>query len=162
MMNINPYILLLLGLLLVFVEFFIPGAIMGICGGAMILASIILFAVQSQSLVATVLFAIGSVIGLIVLIKFALWRIRTAKPGYSIYSNADQEGFVASHYDSSAIGKRGVVDTDLKPGGHIIVDGKRLQAISQSGYITKGTEIIVIGGQEESLIVKLCKKDNLS
>lgn len=135
---------------------------MGICGGLLILASIILFAMQSQSIIAVTLFTLGAIVGLVLLIKFAIWRIRTAKPGYSIYSNANQEGYVASSYDASAIGKKGIVDTDLKPGGHIIVDGRRLQAISRTGYITKGTEIVVIGGQEEALIVKPCKKDILS
>lgn len=158
----SPYILFILGLLLVFIEFYIPGAVMGICGGLMIFASIILFAMQSQSPAAIGFFIIGAIICLGLLVKFALWRIRTAKSGFSIYSNADQEGFVASHFDKTAIGKKGIVDTDLKPGGHVIVDGKRMQALSQSGYITKGDEVIVIGGQEESLIVKLSKKENPS
>lgn len=155
----NPFILLLLGFLLIFVEFYIPGAIMGIAGGVMVFASIILFAIQSQSPVAISLFIIVAAVSLVLLVKFALWRIRTARPERSIYSNSNQEGFQASHFDAAAIGKRGIVDTDLKPGGHIIVDGKRRLALSQSGYLTKGTEVIVIGGQEESLIVKLYKKE---
>lgn len=154
----NPFILLLLGLLLIFLEFYVPGAIMGIAGGLMVFTSIIFFAMQSESSIAIALFIIGAAICLVFLVKFALWRIRTAKPGFSIYSADDQEGYVASHFDSTAIGKTGIVDTDLKPGGHIIVDGKRMQALSQSGYLTKGTEVIVIGGQEESLIVKRKKE----
>ncbi len=155
----NAYIILFLGLLLVLLEFYIPGAIMGIFGGLLIFASIVIFAIQSQSVIFSFLFGIGAIVCLVLLIKFALWRIRTSTSIFSIYSNADQEGYVASHYDASAVGKKGIVDTDLKPGGHIIVDGKRMLAISQSGYIAKGSEVIVIGGQEESLIVKL-KKDN--
>ena len=154
----TPFIFLILGLLLILMEFFLPGAILGVSGGILVIASIVLFAMEANSVWWVVLYVIGVVVVLIYLVKFALWNIRTAKPSRSIYLNSDQEGFVASSFDASAIGKTGVVVTDLKPGGHILVDGKRQQAISQSGYITKGTEVIVLGGQEESLIVKT-KKD---
>ena len=155
----TPFILLIFGLLLIFIEFYIPGAIMGIVGGLMVFTSIIMFAMQSQSPweIAIYVVVVGIVLGY--LIKFAIWRIRTAKPDYSIYSDDNQNGFQASSFDSTAIGKHGVVVTDLKPGGHILVDGKRLQAISQSGYLIKGTEVLVISGQEESLIVKPIKKE---
>lgn len=148
-----PYVFLMLGLLLVLIEFYLPGAIMGITGGILIVISIILFALEAASPIWIMLYIIAVAVAVIYLIKFALWRIRTAKPSRSIYLNSDQTGYQASSYDASAIGKTGVVVTDLKPGGHILVEGKRLQAISQSGYLVKGTEVLVLGGQEESLIV---------
>jgi len=154
-----PWILLAIGFILIFLEFYLPGAIMGITGGILVFASIILFSLQTQSPWAIAAYVVGVGVGLGLLIKFALWRIRTAKPDYSIYSDADQEGFQASQFDLSMVGKKGVVVTDLKPGGHILVEGKRLQAISRSGYLVKGTEVTVIGGQEESLIVKHSKKE---
>jgi membrane-bound serine protease (ClpP class) len=150
----SSFILLLLGLLLIFIEFFLPGAVMGIAGGIMVLLSIVLFAMESESILWTVWYVVCIVVVLAFLIRFALWRIRTAKPGYSIYSDDNQDGFQASSFDTALVGKMGIVATDLKPGGHILVDGKRVQAISQSGYIPKGNKVIVIGGQEESLIVK--------
>jgi membrane-bound ClpP family serine protease len=152
-------ILLLLGLLLIFLEFYLPGAVLGLIGGGMVFASIILFAMEMQTpwIIAVYVVVVGLLLA--ALIRFALWRIRTARPDRSIYSDADQEGYVASHYDLSAIGKRGIVLTDLKPGGHILIEGKKMQAISQGGYITKGSEVIVVAGTEESLIVKLVKKD---
>lgn len=155
----TPYLFLLLGLLLILIEFYLPGAVMGVAGGILVLTSIVLFAMQTSSPWWILLYLIGVVIILIYLVKFAMWRIRTAKPSRSIYLNSDQTGYQASSFDASVIGKTGVVVTDLKPGGHILVDGKRLQAISQSGYLTKGTEVIVLSGQEESLIVKQIKKD---
>ena len=156
----SSFVLLLLGLLLVFLEFFLPGAVLGIAGGIFMLVSVVVFAMESGSMVWTFFYVVGVCVALGLLIKFAMWRIRTAKPGYSIYSNDSQEGFQASQFDASVIGKKGIVATDLKPGGHILVDGKRIQAISQSGYISKGQEVVIIGGQEESLIVKTCKKEN--
>jgi membrane-bound ClpP family serine protease len=155
----TPYILLVLGLLLILLEFFLPGAILGALGAIALFASIILFAMNAQSFVALILYILAVTVLVVLLIRFALWRIRTAPPDYSIYSNANQEGYVASSYNATLIGKKGVVLTDLKPGGHILIEGKRVQAISQGGYLVKGSEVVVIGGQEESLIVKHIKKD---
>lgn len=153
------FLLVFLGLILILVEFYIPGAVMGILGGISILTGIILFASQTSSLTAIILFVIGSAVAVGLLIRFAIWRIVHAKPQYSIYSDQDQEGYQASSYDKNAIGKMGVVITDLKPGGYILVDGHKHAAISLGGYIVKGDQVDVVGGQEESLMVKLSKKE---
>ena len=94
-----------------------------------------------------------TIAGVIGVIKFALWRIPRTGPEYSIYSRGDQEGFQASSFDAGAIGKVGVVLTDLKPGGYIIVDHVQHQALSEVGYISAGTSIRVVRGEGESLIV---------
>jgi membrane-bound ClpP family serine protease len=153
------FVFLILGLLLIFLEFILPGIVMGVMGGLLVLASLIIFALQSNSAIETLLYIVGTAICVGFIIKFALWRIPRAKSKYSIYLHRDQEGYQASEYDKSAIGKKGVVLSDLKPGGYILIEGKSHQAISLSGYITKGTEVIVVSGQEESLIVKNIKKE---
>jgi membrane-bound ClpP family serine protease len=91
---------------------------------------------------------------LIFLISFTLRRIPKIKGGRGIYLKSDQEGYVASEYDASLIGKSGKVLADLKPSGFIYIDEHQYQAISQSGYLVKGTEITVIGGRGAFLIVK--------
>lgn len=158
----NPYLFLILGWLLVLLEFYLPGAIMGTVGGVLIVTSIFLFAMQSSSFLAMLLFFVISLLGVVAVIWFALWQIKSTKNKNTIYSSKDQTGYVASSFDATAIGKTGVAITDLKPGGYILIEGKKYQAISVSGYITKGTEVTVISGQEESLIVKQSKKESSS
>jgi len=153
----NSFLLLGVGLLMIFLEFYLPGGIMGTLGVLIVLGSVILFVSESNSLIEVVFFIIGATAALVILFRFALWRIRHAPPDRSIYSDQDQEGFVASAFDREAIGKRGIVETDLRPGGHILVEGKKHLAISQSGYLSKGEEIEIVDGQGESLIVKKVK-----
>ena len=155
----NPYLLWTLGLILIYLEFYLPGAIMGVTGGAMVFASLIFFVRQNNSALAIAAFTLAVISSVSVLIRLALWRIRHAKPEYSIYSNAAQTGFSASSFDKNAIGKPGIVLSDLKPGGFILIEGKQHQALSQSGYIVKGEEVLVVSGQEESLIVKHVNKE---
>ena len=156
-----PFLLVLLGLILIVAEFYLPGGIMAVLGAIAILSGIILFAGETSSLLFLILFIAGTAIGIGLAIRFALWKIIHAKPDYSIYSNQDQEGYVASTFDETAIGKIGLVLSDLKPGGFILINDRQHSAISISGYISKGKEVIVIGGQEQSLMVKSYKKDSL-
>ncbi len=142
------------GLILILCEFYLPGAILGILGAIALLAAVFLYASQTSSLFSILLFIGGVILAAVLTIRFAIWRIIRAKPDKSIYSNANQEGFQASAFDKSTIGKTGRVLTDLKPGGFIRIDGKQHAAISISGYIAKGEDAIVVGGQEQSLMVK--------
>jgi len=153
----NPYLLLISGLILIFLEFYLPGAILGTLGALFIVASYIVLVMQGTAPLEFILFFFGSLAAVYGLIRFALWRIPRAKPGRSIYLKGDQTGYVASAFDKTAIGKDGIVLTDLKPGGYILIDGDQHQAISLEGYVSKGKKVTVISGEGESLLVKEIK-----
>jgi len=157
---ITTLILLGIGLLSILLEFFLPGGILGTIGTLFVMASVIAFGSASDSFIQTVIYIIAVGVSLGLLIKFALWRIKNAKPGSSVYSDKSQEGYVASSWDKTLVGKDGVVFSDLKPGGHITIDGKNYSAISQSGYITKGEAIVVLSGEGETLNVKKLTQGN--
>ena len=148
-------LLLIMGLLLILVEFYLPGAVMGVIGAILIFSSTVVFYTVYGSLLALFLYLFFCCFALALTIKFAVWVIPRSTSKESIYLSSDQAGFKASHYDKKMIGKIGIVVTDLKPGGHIVVEGKRLQAISESGYIVKGSSVLILSGEEESLKVKL-------
>ncbi|MEX1012143.1 MAG: NfeD family protein [Waddliaceae bacterium] len=149
-MTIQPFLLLAIGFFLIFAEFYLPGGIMGVLGTLTVVGSIIVFAMQSESPIYIILYLVGVVISLALVFKYALRRISRG----SLFSAGDQTGYYASSYDKELIGKVGTVATDLRPGGHIAIDGKRYSAISQSGYLSKGEKVVVIDGQGETLIVK--------
>lgn len=155
----NPLTLWLLGLVLIFLEFYLPGAVMGTAGGLLILASIFLFVTLYPSPLWIALFFIAVAISIGAVIKFAIWYIPRTKSNKSIYSDDAQVGFQASSFDKSLVGKRGVVISDLKPGGYILVDGAQQQALSESGYVVAGEEVLVLRGEGDSLIVKKVSQD---
>lgn len=142
------------GLSLIFLEFFLPGAIMAIGGSVLLLTSLYVF----YKVAPDPLLFIGY-LGLLVLLVFlvirlALWRVKsTAKKG-TIYLMSDQEGYQASIYPKEMVGKKGVAASDLKPSGHIFIEEAAYQALSKSGYIDKGTPVEILGGQGSHLIVK--------
>ena len=154
-----PFMMLFIGLLLIFLEFYLPGAVMGISGIVMVVVSMITFASQAESGTAVLLFVVGVAIAIALIIRFAIKRIRSTANENTMYLNTDQTGYVASSFDSSLIGKEGVVTADLKPSGHIMVAGQQYQATTESGYLVKGTHIVVLSGMGARLIVKPIKEE---
>lgn len=147
-------VLVFVGLVLIYLEFFLPGMILGIAGGVSILTAIAMFAAHSTSLIATIAFCLISGAAVWGICLFALSRIRKSHKESTFYSGQDQEGYFASEFDKTLIGHSGTVVSDLKPSGHVLVQDKRVQAISEKEYLDKGTRIQVIGGRGGYLIVK--------
>ncbi len=148
-----PLFLLGVGCVLIFLEFYFAGLILGTLGVGLVLSSVAVFATQYQSLLANVGYIIFSGIAVVCVCRFAIWKVKATKSRSSLYSENNQEGFTASTYNKTLIGKEGVVIADLKPGGYILVEGLKEPAISLSGYITKGESVLVVGGEGESLTV---------
>jgi len=89
-------------------------------------------------------------------VRLGIWQVRSCKK--TMYLDTDQEGYQACLYPKDLVGKGGVALNDLKPSGHIRIEGKTLQAMAKTGFIEKGTEIQVLGGQGSHLIVQPNKK----
>lgn len=157
----DPLIWLGIGLIMIFLEFFIPGAVMGTIGIIFVIMSLILFAQAATSPLYVIPYIVLVICLIIALIKFALWRIRSTSKENTLYLNTDQAGYTADSYDAAVIGKTGEALTDLRPAGRISIEGNTYQAMTQGGFISRGTEIIVIGGEGPTLIVKSAKKDDL-
>ncbi len=157
-----PFVMLFIGLLLIFLEFCLPGAVMGIAGIIMVVASMIAFASVAESGFAVVAYIIGVGIAIALIIRFAIRRIRSTASENTMYLEKDQTGFVASSFDTSLIGKEGIVTADLKPAGHIMVAGQQYQATTESGYLVRGTPVVVLGGMGAHLNVKPIKKEKSS
>lgn len=134
----------LIGLLLIYFEFFVPGGILGVIGAITILASIALFAWENIPVYWTFFYVLSLIALLITTIRLALWILKK-KP--SMYADDDQSGYVASQYDETLIGIVGKALTDLKPAGYIEVNGAQYQAISESMYIKKGESVKIISGE---------------
>ncbi|MES2344769.1 MAG: NfeD family protein [Chlamydiota bacterium] len=65
-----------------------------------------------------------------------------------------QEGFIPCALNPDHIGKQGIALSDLKPSGHISIDGEPFQAVSESKYILKGASVMIIRAQGACYIVK--------
>lgn len=113
----SPYLLLFAGLLLLYLEFYLPGGVMGTAGALIIIFSIALVFIQSESALEILIFVLVSIVATIAVIRFALWHIRRTHTSKSIFLESDQEGYRASSFEKSMIGKKGTSLADMRPGG---------------------------------------------
>ncbi|MGE5196381.1 MAG: NfeD family protein [Anaerolineae bacterium] len=142
------------GLLLIYLEFFLPGGVFAVAGGAFLIISALVFFSGSHSLVIAIFYLLALTCLTILTCRLALWHLRKSR---KFYLKEDQEGFKASSCKSEMIGKIAEVLTDLKPSGHILVEGEEWQAVSQSGYISKGASVEIVGLEGAHYIVTLYK-----
>ncbi len=144
-------LLFAVGIVLLGIEVFAPGAILGIFGAlSMLLGCIVAYQVYGATgaLIATLLAV--SLLGLalylefVVLPKSALGRAITVLAP----SQAPDSGGL-----SNLVGQTGVTETALAPSGYVVIDGTRHEALSQSGLIAKGEPVRVVSGDAFRLIV---------
>lgn len=140
-------------LTLIFLEFFLPGAILAVMGSIILLISLGLFFI-GYPILWGVAYLLAMLFGVFLTCKLALWRLKCSQKKADFYHGEDQEGYLACFFDKSLIGKEGIVATELKPSGHILVGGKLYQALSESNFISKDSPVQILGGKGSHLIVK--------
>jgi membrane-bound serine protease (ClpP class) len=148
------FILGVIGLLLIYLEFFIPGGVLVILGGGFLIGSAIVFSLQKVEGFWLFFYFFILLASAVFTCKFALWQIKRSRKKKSFYLEDDQEGFFASEFKKDLIGKMALAHSDLKPSGHIFIEGEQLQAVSETMYIDKGSKVMIVGGKGAYLIVK--------
>ncbi len=82
----------------------------------------------------------------------------TSGPFHSLALNSFQdtaEGYISSNTNQkNMIGKKGVAQTVLRPSGKVFVEDDLWDAITEEGYIDKGTDICVVNQEAGQLIVE--------
>lgn len=155
-----------LGLLLVEI-FIIPGfGITGISGIILIFASIFLSLLGSKPFIdmervsiaiiqlsGSILFAL---IGIFVLAKY-LPKSKAFNKLVLAQSEKAEEGFVSYPSIKELVGKEGIAFTTLRPGGTAEIDGKRIDVVAESEYITQGTKIKVLRVEGIKVVVTAVK-----
>lgn len=143
----------ILGLIFIFLEFFLIGAVFALLGSLFIVISLVLFFLNNP-IILSLIYLVGTILAIMGTCKGALCWIKSSKRQGEFYLQGNQEGYSAAFFDQNLVDKKGVTITELKTAGHVLIEQKRYQAVSEGGFITKGASIIVIGGRGAYLIVK--------
>ena len=146
--------LALAGLLFFYLEFFVPGGILGVAGGVLIVTSAALFFWRFGAVVGSFLYVAALILVCVGTFRLALWKIKKSGARNTFYATGSQEGYQASSFDCAMIGKKGTAVTPLTPAGRIEIEGKWHQAVSEGGYIKKGTSVLVLRGEGARFIVR--------
>ncbi len=143
------------GIVLILAEFIVPGMICGILGGCMVIASAVLACMHLPEY--AVMIVVGELAGVfasIVLGMFMLSRTRAGKHLILSSSQQSDAGWVAVESDRSLVGAVGEVATALRPAGTVLINGKRIDAVSDGTFIEKGVAIRVVEVHGSRVVVE--------
>ena len=147
--------LFVFGILFLVIEMFIPGfGIFGISGLVMLVLGLVFSASTIEQFAKMAGYAIIVCAVLIpILIKiFGKIKMFDRLANKEIQSVA--EGYIINQIKDDIIGKAAVTVTELRPIGIIEVDGKRIDAFSEEGFIPKGENIEITGKKSSSVVVR--------
>ncbi len=143
-----------IGLMLLAIEVFVPGGILGAFGGIALLVAVLAgfsaFGLHGGMIAALLMVIFGGLF-------FGLWiRLFPHTPmGRGLTLNKDGHTFKAASADAAiVVNLEGVAHTDLRPAGLALLDGQRTDVVSESGYIAVGAAIKVIRIEGNRIVVR--------
>lgn len=154
-MILTVVLLFIGGIALAIAEIFLPGGILGVIGGLLLLASMGLGAYYYPEysvfiIVGEVLVAVLAVIGGLVFIA----KSGVSGPMVLQESQLANEGWVSNPSDESLVGQEGEVYSTLRPAGSIVINGDRIPAVSDGSFIEKGERVRVIEVHGNRVVVE--------
>ena len=149
-----PIVLLLVGMLIIVLEIFIPsGGILGVLAAVAIVASLVLAFSVSMQMGFVVLVLVFILTPLTVGYAFHLWpKTPLGKKMLGGDLPSMEETLPASQMPE-LLGEYGTAHSDLWPNGEVLIEGKRYAALSEGKPIDAGESIRVIAVRMNRLIV---------
>lgn len=143
--------LLIIGVLLLVAEIFLPGGIAGILGILCLLGAVIISYVEFGSKVGNgVLF--GVLAGLTAGAAFWLKYFPNSRAAKPFISQRVIGGLGVEQPD--LLNRTGIAYTDLRPSGIAVIDGQRVDVVAENKMIPKGTEIKVVQVEGIRVVVR--------
>lgn len=145
-----PILLLLAALCALFLEFCLPGGILGLISFVLFLVSIV-SAYQTFEGIGFIFFLFISSCLLVFVIRYSLRVLRSTNNTLCLHDT--QEGYEGSECMPEYIGKEGIALCDLRPAGFVHIEGNRLQVVCQQKYVDKGERVVVVASRGGYLVV---------
>ncbi|MBD3266915.1 nodulation protein NfeD, partial [bacterium] len=151
------FMLVLVGLLLMFVELFVPGGIVGIIGG-LLMAGGIYLSFQDYGPTTGVLVLTACILATITVAILAFKFLpRTFMGKWLILgdSTSKETGYHSDSYlDDNLVGKEGYAESGLRPSGIAMIDDDRIDVVTEGEYLAPKTRIKVIRVDGNRVVVE--------
>jgi len=159
-MNLSLF-LYLLGLVLICLEIFVPGGILGIIGFLLIMGSIWIAFVRLGR-VGGSYFLVGS-LALAMLSVYAVMRFGTkTRLSRKLFLQSTEEGFESTSENLDYLeGKTGISITTLRPSGKALINGRKVNVVTEGLFIPKGRRLKVVVAEGNRVVVRETGEENL-
>ena len=148
-------LLFAIGIFLLATEVVIPGGILGLAGGALLFAGCVASFVTlgtTEGIIAIVFALLAA--GIVFFIQFKLLPKTPFGKRFFLHREISGSSTALGDEARDLIGKTATSVTVLSPSGYVTIGGKRYEAVSQSGQIPAGAELIVTAANHFQITVR--------
>lgn len=143
------------GIALIVAEFFVPGAILGMLGVALLVASgaYAWYTFPDMALYIVLGESVGAVVGVIL----GFYLVSTTSLGRAMVMEGAQTkdaGYSAPGEDNALVGSVGSAYSALRPAGAILIGDRRIDAVSEGSFIEAGASVRVIEVEGHRVVVE--------
>jgi membrane-bound serine protease (ClpP class) len=148
-------VLVIAGLLLMALEVYVPGFVVGSIGAVLLVIALFVCYNSTQSMPATLtLLAVEAALGLAVVFAALKFLPNTALGRRMNLAKTLDGARSQSARGQELIGRTGTAQSILRPAGVAIIDGRRLDVVAESGVIERDTPIKVVALENNQIIVR--------
>ena len=134
----------IIGVILVLIEFFIPGGIAGLLGFTAIVGSLFFASGNPVHMTISLLIAVTvSILVFILLVKVFGKQMKFFRKMILTDATKTEQGYVSNPNRSDLLGAEGKALTDLRPSGTALVKEERVDVVTEGSFISKETIKIV-------------------
>lgn len=158
LVSIYHIALFLGGILFIIIEIAVPTiGLFAALGVIMMLYSIILALGGDLN---AVYMLVGSLILSVVFFALIVKKLPSSRLWQKIIlkdSSTKEKGYISSFDTSSLLDKEGIVFTELRPAGTVLIDNSPVDAVSEGTFIEKGKKIKIVKTEGSRIIVRELK-----
>lgn len=154
-LNMFVFILFIGGIMLILLEMFVPGGILGILGTITLIGSIIMVNESTHQISFIIIVSIAAFIVLYLLnIYFFKNKLLFLNRFILDEEISTEKGYVAKESELSLLGKQLVAFTDLRPAGIALLNDEKYDVVTEGEFINKGTNVVVTHVEGMRIVVR--------
>ncbi|UXR70601.1 MULTISPECIES: NfeD family protein [unclassified Staphylococcus] len=151
-------LMIIVGVILVIIELFVVGAVLGIIGMGLIIFSLITIGDNLSMMLLNVFVAlILSIIEWVILVNIFKKTISLFENVVLKDSTNKESGYTSHNDRSHLVGEVATTLTDLRPSGIILLNNERIDAVSEGPFILKDSQVDIVEVEGTRVVVRLTK-----
>jgi membrane-bound ClpP family serine protease len=156
--GVGTIILFVAGIILIFLELFLPGAVAGTLGLAALIFSLFLAGENTLQMGISILIALFlSILVFFLAIKVFDKKLVLFNKMVLFDSARKEDGYVSNPNRIDLMGVEGISLTILRPAGMAIINGERVDVVSEGGFIDQNKAVKVIKVEGARIVVREIK-----
>ncbi|OCA91155.1 nodulation efficiency protein NfeD [Bacillus sp. FJAT-27225] len=147
--------LFIAGLILIFLEFFLPGAVAGTLGVAALIGSLFLAGESTLQMgISLVISIFFSIVFFIMLVKVFHKKMALFNSMVLFDTARKEDGYVTNVNRTDLLGSEGTALTVLRPSGTAVINNERVDVVTEGSFIPKGATVKVIEVEGPRVVVR--------